>query len=54
MHKLFNWLKSFGVIGDEREPNVIRLSPTPLYSLREDCERAAAVLEKGFESLRIG
>ena len=28
----FNFLKESGVVGDWREPNVIRLSPVPLYN----------------------
>ena len=36
--------REYGVVGDVRQPNVIRLAPTPLYSTYEDCERAAAAL----------
>ncbi|KAG7092343.1 hypothetical protein E1B28_008704 [Marasmius oreades] len=49
MRKIFDTLVSFGVIGDEREPDVIRLAPIPLYTTLEDCEKAAEFLEKAFE-----
>ena len=51
MEKVFNYLTEHGVIGDEREPDVIRLSPAPLYNTLKDCERSADVLEKAFASL---
>ena len=35
-----------GVICDVREPDVIRLAPTPLYSSYHDCWRAAAALRE--------
>ena len=33
---LFEHLESIGIIGDWREPDVIRISPTPLYNRYED------------------
>ena len=33
-----------GVIADEREPDIIRLAPVPLYSTYHDCWRAAVAL----------
>lgn len=45
MQHIFHSLKRHGVIGDEREPNVIRLSPAPLYNSFADCQRAVGVLE---------
>ncbi|MFI9594738.1 kynureninase [Nonomuraea sp. NPDC052265] len=33
-----------GVIADAREPDVVRLAPTPLYSTYHDCWRAAVAL----------
>ncbi|KAI5122068.1 hypothetical protein M0805_006051 [Coniferiporia weirii] len=51
MQRVFDGLKRFGVIGDERRPDVIRLAPAPLYNTVEDCERAAAALERVFEGL---
>ncbi|KAF9264796.1 kynureninase [Marasmius fiardii PR-910] len=49
MRKIFDALVSFGVIGDEREPDVIRLAPIHLYTTLDDCERAARFLGKAFE-----
>lgn len=36
-HALFNYLTAEGIIGDWREPNVIRIAPTPLYNRYIDC-----------------
>lgn len=49
MRTVFGYLGKHGVIGDEREPNVIRLAPAPLYNTLRDCEHAVEVLEKAFE-----
>ena len=50
MQELFEYLLSKGVVGDERQPDVIRLTPAPLYNTKLDCERAALALEEGFQS----
>lgn len=42
----FNYLAENGVIGDWREPNVIRLSPVPLYNSFKDVYEAAVLLDK--------
>ncbi|WP_259070198.1 kynureninase [Mucilaginibacter sp. X4EP1] len=42
--KTFDFLTSKGVIGDWREPNVIRLSPVPLYNKFKQVFSAAAIL----------
>ncbi|PWV77011.1 kynureninase [Prauserella marina] len=34
----------FGVVADAREPDVLRMAPTALYSTHHDCWRAAAAL----------
>ena len=44
--RVFREMRRRGVLGDEREPDVIRLSPAPLYNSFSDCERAANVLEE--------
>jgi len=51
MRQVFAALSSRGVIGDEREPDVIRLAPAPLYSSLKDCERAALYLNEAFDAL---
>lgn len=51
MLKAFDGLKTHGVIGDERKPDVIRLAPTALYNTAEDCDKAAKYLEEVFQSL---
>jgi kynureninase len=51
MQKVYDGLKKYGVIGDERQPDVIRLAPTALYNTSEDCDKAVSFLEKVMESL---
>jgi len=51
---VFKYLSVHGVIGDEREPNVIRMSPAPLYNTLADCERAAQILDTVLGSLQVG
>lgn len=41
---LFEHLAAAGIIGDWREPNVIRLAPVPLYNSFQDVQRVGAVL----------
>lgn len=53
MHKVAEGLGSYGVIGDERHPNVIRLAPTALYNTIQDCEGAAKFLEEVLKALDI-
>lgn len=45
MRRVFSRLVDFGVLGDEREPSVIRLAPSALYSSFEDCRRAAQAVD---------
>jgi kynureninase len=51
MQKTFDALVQYGVIGDERQPDVIRLAPAPLYNTSRDCHEAALYLNKVFEEL---
>ncbi|KAG2158354.1 pyridoxal phosphate-dependent transferase [Suillus bovinus] len=51
MDRVFNALSAMGVVGDERRPDVIRLTPAALYNTLGDCERAASCLEEAFEGL---
>lgn len=43
--KLFDFLTGNGVICDWREPDVIRLAPTPMYNRFEDVWKLGAILE---------
>jgi kynureninase len=49
--EIFDIMMSFGVVGDKRNPSVIRLAPAPLFNSIRDCHRAADALEKAFEML---
>ncbi|PVG02794.1 kynureninase [Serendipita vermifera] len=51
MQAILKYLKSNGVVGDERKPDVIRLAPTPLYNTEEDCSKAVEVLNRAFSAL---
>jgi len=41
----FDGVRAKGLIGDFRQPNIIRLAPTPLYNSFEDCDRAVDILK---------
>ncbi len=43
--ELFAYLSANGVLGDWREPDVIRISPAPLYNTHEDVRRFAHAVE---------
>ncbi|MGD1944938.1 MAG: kynureninase [Croceivirga sp.] len=47
---LFDYLMKNGVIVDWREPNVIRLAPTPFYSSFQDMYRFGQILKEGILS----
>jgi kynureninase len=49
---IFNYLADNGVIGDWREPDVIRLSPVPLYNSYADVYKAAEGLFKALEAVK--
>ena len=47
---LFEYLLAQNVIGDWREPDVIRLSPTPLYNRYSDCIHAVRIIKQWVQS----
>jgi kynureninase len=49
---IFNYLADNGVIGDWREPDVIRLSPVPLYNSYADVYKASESLFKALEAVK--
>ncbi|KAG9121038.1 Kynureninase (L-kynurenine hydrolase) [Ceratobasidium sp. 392] len=51
MPKVFAGMQQRGVIGDERQPDVIRLAPVPLYVGYEDCRQAALALEAAIKDI---
>lgn len=48
--KLFEEISRAGVIGDWREPNVIRIAPTPLYNSFTDVFRFAQLLKEAISN----
>lgn len=51
MEKVFDKMVKQGVVGDERRPDVIRLSPVPLYNRYADVRRAVQVLESALQAV---
>lgn len=51
MEKVHKRLSSYGVISDERRPDVIRWAPIALYNTIQDCENAAKYLENVLKEL---
>ena len=51
MREVSKKLGGFGVLGDTREPDVIRLAPAPLYNSLRDCEKAAMYLKRALEEV---
>lgn len=47
---LFDYLGQQGIVGDWREPDVIRMSPTPLYNRFSDCWRFAEATRAFFQT----
>jgi len=50
MQHVFDLLEEEGVIGDKRQPDVIRLAPSALYNTHADCLKALQCLEMALES----
>ena len=48
--QIFNFISANGIIGDWREPNVIRLSPVPLYNTFKEVFMAAGVLLEALDN----
>jgi kynureninase len=44
--RLFTHLEQQGVVPDWREPDVIRVSPVPLYNSYEDCARLVRIIRR--------
>ena len=51
IQKIEKALKARGVIADERQPDVIRFAPNPLYNTFQDCLVAANALDEAFKEL---
>jgi kynureninase len=51
MESVFDKMVQQGVVGDERRPDVIRLSPVPLYNSFGDVRRAVEALEGALEAV---
>lgn len=51
MESVFEKMVKQGVVGDERRPDVIRLSPVPLYNRFADVQRAVEVLESALQAV---
>lgn len=49
MPRVFTRILEKGVVGDEREPSVIRLSPVVLYNTFEEVGRVVQILEEALE-----
>ncbi len=47
--KLFDTLTERNVIADWREPNVIRIAPTPMYNSYEDCWKFGQILKESIQ-----
>jgi kynureninase len=50
--RVFERLRAAGVVGDLREPDVLRVAPVPLYNGYEDVWRCAAALAAALEGRR--
>jgi len=51
MPRVYDGLKKYGVVGDERQPDVIRLAPVALYNTEEEVEKAVVVFGRVIEEV---
>lgn len=51
---LFNYLTEKGIIGDWREPDCIRLAPTPLYNTFEEVWRVGEIVSQFYPKIEPG
>jgi kynureninase len=51
MNKVARLLLDQGIIGDERQPDVLRLTPVAMYSSFEDCRKAVETLNSILDTL---
>ncbi len=49
--QVFERISQAGIIGDWREPDVIRLSPVPLYNTFEDVFRCGEILAESIDAI---
>lgn len=54
MPRVFTRMLKRGLVGDERHPNVIRLSPVVLYNTFEEVGRAVGILEEALAEEESG
>ncbi|PLW39687.1 hypothetical protein PCANC_15865 [Puccinia coronata f. sp. avenae] len=53
MNKVARLLLDQGIIGDERQPDVLRLTPVAMYSSFEDCRKAVETLNVILDTLNL-
>ncbi|OAV88574.1 kynureninase [Puccinia triticina 1-1 BBBD Race 1] len=51
MNNVARQLLELGIVGDERQPDVLRLTPVAMYTSFEDCRKAAETLNSVIETL---
>lgn len=52
MRRVFAYLEQRGVIGDERQPNVIRLAPNHLYNTHEEVLHTVEILNEALDVIK--
>lgn len=51
MQRVFQSLAEAGIVGDEREPDVIRMAPVALYTTFEDVREAAEAVSRAMDEV---